>query len=320
MTVVILDVASSIPGELNIYAPPEIIKYSQGGFFGPNRHVWFNFTIRDNDTLNDITQIKVVAYHRQYSSLSASDSREYHYTFTWTWTNGWQEQTYTEHLGYSSSPTDPTAYTGNWSLEITCDEKCIPGLWAIYLEAIDQKQGKSTLTVNVEGYGPYEVTIKSVLATIVGTLISVKTYIEVKNNNQKYAPDVTLVTKITDSSGTLLTEKNTTINVPAEYSKLIEVKLSFTGSQQQYILTAFVVDPHNISSPEDTATFTPSIPTAPAPAVPFPPSPPSPPTVPTPSWFWYLVAALSIIIVLVLAIYALMRMSKGKSIKLSDTW
>jgi len=143
---------------------------------------------------------------------------------------------------------------------------------------------------------------------------------KLKNNNQKYAPDVTLVTRITDSDGTLLTEKNTTINVPAEYSKLIEVKLSFIGSQQQYILIAFVVDPHNISSPEDTATFTPSVPVAPPPTVPTPPSPPSPPTMPTPSWFWYLVAFLSIIIVLVLAIYALMRMSRGKSVKLSDTW
>jgi len=313
-------VVYSVPGELNVYTGPEILQYSQKGFFGPERHIWFNFTIRDNDTIGNLQQIKVVAYHRQYSSLSDSDSREYHYTFTWTWSEGWKEETYTEHLGYNSSPTDSTAITGDWELEIICDTKCVPGLWDIYLEVVDQQQGRDTLTVNIEGYGPYEVVIENVLATA-DTQVTVKAYIEVTNYNSRYAPDVTLVTQIYDTVNNLLTEKNTTINVPTEYSKLVEVKLTFTDQAgEQYILTAYVVDPHQIPSTEARYVFEVTAAVIPPPYIPSPPTPPPVAPVPVPSWFWTFVAVIILIIIIIIVVFILIRMSKGKPISISETW
>lgn len=215
--------------------------------------------------------MKVVAYHRQYSSLGGSNDRRYHYTFMWTWSAGWYEVDLTGHLGSNYAPTDPTAVSGDWKLEITCDDQCVPGLWAIYLEVVDSKNAMTVLTVYVEGYGPYDVVIESVTVAILGNQSVAKAYIEVTNRNPKYGPDVTLVTKIVYFNTTLASQ-NRTIQVPSAYSSLFSVELYFSGEiGKSYTFVAQVVDPHGISTPEATYTFQISIPAAPVvppPAVP----------------------------------------------------
>lgn len=260
-----------MPGELTVNYPPEIVDYSWEGYFGPSEHVWFNFTIRDGDTLSDISYVKVVVYHRQYSSLDADNTKKYHYTFMWTWSDGWYEVDLTGHLGQNYAPTDPTVNVGDWKLEIVCDKECVSGLWAIYLEVLDSKNAMATLTVNIEGYGPYDVVIKSVIVTIIGDQSVAKAYIEVTNRNPKYGPDVTLVTKITDYNSTLA-EQNTTIQVPAAYSSLFSVEMYFHGEVgKAYTFVAYVVDPYDISTPPATYSFMISVPLAPPPPA-IPPS------------------------------------------------
>ncbi|RLC85996.1 MAG: hypothetical protein DRJ03_10085 [Chloroflexi bacterium] len=262
-------VEADVPGEITVNYSPEIVDYSWDGFFGPNKHVWFNFTIEDGDTLADLSYVKVVTYHRQFSSLSDSNSKKYHYTFVWTWSEGWYEVDLTGHLGSSYAPTDPTDTVGDWKLEIVCDEECVPGLWAIYLEVMDSKNAMTTLTINVEGYGPYDVIIKSVNTYLISENSMVKCYIEVANRNPKYSPDVILVIRITDESK-ILAEKNKTINVPSGYSSLFSEELTFTGlAGKTYTLIAFVVDPLGISTPPASYTFIVVIPTA------APPPPPA---------------------------------------------
>jgi len=100
----------------------------------PNRtDTYYNvtFTVRDNNTLNDVSEITVVVWDKATSTYNAENNETNHYTFKWNSTVGWFEEDLTGHLVNSTEPTNLSIESATWSIRARFSSDSVVGNYTV---------------------------------------------------------------------------------------------------------------------------------------------------------------------------------------------
>ena len=118
----------------------------------PNRtDTYYNitFTVRDNNTLIDLSEITVVVWDNATSSFDASNNETNHYMFKWNLSAGWFEKDLTGHLVNSTEPADLNAESAIWSIKAKFTANSVIGNYTVKIIATDKAGATGSREANL---------------------------------------------------------------------------------------------------------------------------------------------------------------------------
>ncbi len=142
-------------------AQPEVLELYIGEGIGapnavdPGSKFTIKVKVRDNNTIADVTRLRVVLYSPS-STEGSQDSEVHHYTFGWTSSAGFANQGGVGDLftGECAAPSDPASATGTWVFVARLDRSAsYSSRWTLVATAQDESEnGRAAGTFAVNAY------------------------------------------------------------------------------------------------------------------------------------------------------------------------
>lgn len=132
--------SSSGSGDVNNISP--VIESAGFDRARSDDYYQLSLTVRDNNSLNDLSEIEVVVWHSVDASYAGADDSSNHYTFKWN-SSGWTEETLSGHLVSSTEPSDLSVASDTWTANLTFTDSTSLGN---YTARITVDDGTATAT------------------------------------------------------------------------------------------------------------------------------------------------------------------------------